>query len=94
MIRSNEQKAQVMSIEAEARLQATRSKYAALVEEGKSELKNIEAFEAQRRHNYELNKAKAYGEFVQMQDNIVISGKSGDALINQALDLGERQPQK
>lgn len=71
-----------MEIEAVARLQATRAKYAALVEEGKSELKNLEAFEAQRRHNYEMNKARAYGEFVQNQDNIVISGKSGDALIS------------
>ena len=51
-----------LGIEAEARLQATRSKYAALLEEGKSELKNLEAFEAQRRHNYEISKAKVFQE--------------------------------
>lgn len=52
-----------MGIEAEARLQATRSKYAALIEEGKSEAKNLEAFEAQRKHQYEIQKAKVFNEF-------------------------------
>ena len=49
-----------MGIEAEARLQATRSQYGALLEEGRSEAKNLEAFEAQRRHDYEMNKAKVF----------------------------------
>ncbi len=83
-----------MGIEAEARVQGTRSKYAALIEEGKSELKNLEAFEAQRKHNYEINKAKVYMEMAQQQNNIVFSGKSGDALISQALDLGDRDNRK
>lgn len=61
-VKNTNQKAEVMGIEAEARLQATRSKYAALLEEGKSELKNLEAFEAQRRHNYEISKAKVFQE--------------------------------
>ncbi len=83
-----------MGIEAEAKLQATRSKYAALIEEGRSEAKNLEAFNAKRRHDYEMNKAKVYQDFASRQNNIVLSGKQGDALITQILDLGLKEPAK
>ncbi len=46
-----------MGIEAEAKYEATKAKYEALIEEGKSEQKNLEGFEAQRRHDYEMAKA-------------------------------------
>jgi hypothetical protein len=32
------------------------------LEEGRSELKNVDAFEAQRKHNYEMRKAKVFEE--------------------------------
>ena len=83
-----------MGIEAEARLQATRSQYGALLEEGRSEAKNLEAFEAQRRHDYEMNKAKVFQEFAKLQNNIVLSGKQGDAMLSQILDLGFKEPKK
>ena len=84
-----------MSIQAEAQLQSTKAIYAALAEEGKSELKNLEAFEASRRHQYEIRRAKVYEQLAVNQKNIVISGKSGDALINQivSLSLDEKKKQ-
>ena len=47
-------------ITADSKLEATKSKYQALLEEGKSELKNLESFEAQRKHDYEVNKAAIF----------------------------------
>ena len=47
----------VKTIEAESRLQATRAMYAALAEEGKAEAANLDAFDAQRRHEYEMKRA-------------------------------------
>ena len=41
-----EEKVEIMGIEAQSRYEATKAKYAALLEEGKSELKNLEGFEA------------------------------------------------
>lgn len=38
-----------------------------------------------------MNKAKVFQELAQQQTNIVLSGKSGDAIINQALDFGDRE---
>jgi hypothetical protein len=35
-----------MGIEADAKYEATKAKFAALIEEGKSEMKNLEGFEA------------------------------------------------
>lgn len=56
-MKKTEQKANVLSIEAKSRFEAASSKQSAMLEEGKSEMKNIEAFEAQRRHNYEMKRA-------------------------------------
>lgn len=62
LMKDTEQKCNVVIIEAESQLLATSSKYAALLEEGKAEAKNLEAFDVQRRHNYEIAKAKIYEE--------------------------------
>jgi len=48
------QKAEVKAIEAQSKLQATSAQYAALAEEGRAEANNLEAFAAQRRHEYEM----------------------------------------
>jgi hypothetical protein len=42
----------------------------------------LEAFEAQRRHNYEVSKAKVYEELASQNPNIVMSGAAGDAILN------------
>lgn len=49
-----------MAIDAKAQYEAAQAKMYARLEEGKSELKNVEAFDAQRRHDYELNRAKIF----------------------------------
>ncbi len=49
-----------MAIEAKSQFDAAQSKFAAMLEEGRSELKNVDAFEAERRHNYEMRRAKVF----------------------------------
>lgn len=88
------QKADVKKIEAESRLQATTAQYAALSQEGRAEASNLEAFAAQRRHEYEMNKARIYEELASKQKNIVISGETGDSLLQQLISNGEKKPNK
>jgi len=76
-----DQQAEVMAIEAESKNQASKASYAALLEEGKQEAKNIEAFTEQRRHNYEMEKGKVYQIMVRSQKNLVVSGGVGESLI-------------
>ena len=61
--------------------------YAALTEEGRSELQNLEAFDAQRRHDYEMKRATVFEELARSQRNIVVSGETGDQLLSQLLSL-------
>ena len=81
------QQADVQTIQAEARLAATRAQYPALAEEGRSEAQNLEAFDAQRRHEFEMKKAAVYQGFAMEQKNIVISGETGDSLLQSLIDL-------
>lgn len=83
-----------MAIEAKSRYDAAQSKNAALLEEGRSESKNVDAFEAQRRHNYEMRKAQVYDEMASKQKNIVLSGKAGESLLATLLDFGEKKEGK
>lgn len=80
-----------MKIEAESRYEAAQGKYAALLEEGRAEAKNIEAFEAQRRHNYEIKRAEVFQKLASSSKGMVISGKSGEALIASLVDVGDRK---
>ena len=79
------QAADVKTIEAESKLQATRAMYAALAEEGKAEAANLEAFDAQRRHNYEIRRAQVFEELARSGKNIVVSGETGDNLLSQLI---------
>lgn len=54
------QRAEVKAIEAESKLQAASAQYAALAEEGKAEASNLDAFAAQRRHEYEMKRGRVY----------------------------------
>lgn len=70
-----------MEIEAKSRYEAAQSRFSAMIEEGRAESKNIDAFDAERRHNYEMKRAQVYEKIAKKQKNIVINGKAGDGLL-------------
>ena len=78
-------------IQAESNLQATRAQYGALMEEGKSESQNLDAFEAQRRHEYEMRKASVFQELASSTGTIVVSGDTGERLLQQLVDVSASQ---
>lgn len=82
-----QQSADVQTIQADSRLQATRAQYAALSEEGRAEQQNLDAFDAQRRHEYELKKASVFEELAMSQKNLVVCGATGDQLLSQLINL-------
>jgi len=47
----------------------------------------LEAFDAQRRHEYELKRAEVYQQLAARQKNIVISGDAGESLLQQLIDV-------
>lgn len=81
------QKSDVLIIQAESKLQASKALYAALAEEGRAEAANLEAFDAQRRHEYEMKRAQVFDELAKTQKNIVVSGDTGDQLLNQLISM-------
>lgn len=76
------QQADVKTIEAESRLQATRALYGALAEEGKAEAANLDAFDAQRRHDYEMKRAQVFEELARSGKGLVVSGDTGDSILS------------
>ena len=80
-MKDTDQKCNVMQIEATAQYEAAQSKFSAMIEEGRSEMKNVDAFEAERRHNYEMRRAQVFEGLMKNQSNLIISGKSGDAIL-------------
>ena len=68
-------------------MQATRALYAALAEEGKAEAANLDAFDAQRRHEYELKRAQVFEELARSGKNIVLSGETGESLLSQLISM-------
>lgn len=88
----------MQQIQADSKLQATKAQYAALAEEGRSEAQNLEAFDAQRRHEYELKKAEVYQTLARSQKNMVVSGEAGESLLAQLIDAtnegGKKAPAK
>ncbi len=81
------QLADVKTIEADSRLQATRALYGALAEEGKAEAANLDAFDAQRRHEYEIRRAQVFEELARSGKNIVVSGETGESLLSQLISV-------
>ena len=86
-VTETQQMADVQIIQADSKLQATKAQYAALTEEGRAESANLDAFDAQRRHEYEMNKAKVYDDLARSQKHMVISGTSGDQLLSSIINL-------
>lgn len=76
-----------MVIEANSKFEATKSKCIAMLEEGRSEMKNLEGFDAQRKHEFEMNKAKVFEQLATNNKNIVISGDSGESIINTLFEV-------
>lgn len=84
---NTDQQVAVMSINAQTEKTAEAAKYQALIQECAAEQSNIEALNAQREHEYELAKGVAYGELSGGRTKIVMSGESGEQLIQKIFDL-------
>lgn len=87
-----QQQAQVQQIEADSKLQATKAKYGALAEEAKSEAQNLDAFDAQRRHQFEMKKATVFTSVASKQKNMVVSGKAGESFLNSVININDLNP--
>jgi hypothetical protein len=61
------------------------------MEEGKSESQNLDAFEAQRRHDYEMRKAAVFQGLASSTGTIVVSGDTGERLLQQLVDVSASQ---
>jgi len=77
-----------MGIEAITALEQNRAKYIALIAECDAEKPNLAAMDAQRQHNYEMKKAAAFEALGGGRNtNIVMSGSSGESLINKIFNM-------
>jgi hypothetical protein len=87
MTKRTEEYATVSVIESQSTLMATKAKCHALLEEGRSEMRNIEGFDAQRKHEFEMKKAQVFQDLAKDNKNLVISGDHGDAIISSLFEL-------
>lgn len=72
-----------MGIEAKTDNDKAKAKYVALKAECDAELANLDAINAQRQHEYEMNKASAFEDLADGRGTkIVMSGSAGDNLID------------
>ena len=79
-----------MAINASTENEQAKAKYAALTQECEAESSNLGAINAQRQHEYEMKKAAAYESLGEGQNTkIVMSGSSGEHLIQKIFDLTE-----
>lgn len=79
-----------MGINAQTDYTKLKAKYEALVQECEAEKSNLDAINAQREHEYQINKANAYNDLSKgSKTQIVFSGSSGENLINKIFDLGK-----
>ena len=77
-----------MDINTKTDFERTQAKYQALVEECRAEDANLDAMNANREHSYQMAKAEAYQELGNGRNTkIVMSGSSGDSLIQKIFDL-------
>jgi hypothetical protein len=85
---NTEQKVAVMGINAQTDKVEADSRYSALKQECKAEESNLDAINAERQHQYEMRKAEAYNALgMGKHTKIVMSGSSGENLINKIFDL-------
>ena len=77
-----------MSINAQTDKVQAEAQYQALAQECKAEEGNLDALNAERQHEYELRKARAYEALSAGKNTkMVMSGASGDNLIKKIFDL-------
>ena len=79
-----------MGIDAQTDKVKAEAKYQALIQECKAEEANLDAINTDRQHQYELKKAQAYEALGGGHNTkIVVSGSSGETLINKIFDLSK-----
>ena len=79
-----------MGINARTDNEKAKAKYNALTQECEAENANLSAINAQREHDYQMSKADAYNALSSGgKTQIVMSGTSGENLINKIFDLGD-----
>jgi hypothetical protein len=77
-----------MDINAKTNFEKASAKYHALIQECNAEVVNLESFNAEREHMYQMRKADAYATLGHNNSTkIVMSGTSGQNLINKIFDL-------
>jgi hypothetical protein len=77
-----------MDITCKTEFEQSQASYIALVQECNAEAANLDAINTEREHKYQLSKAEAYQELGQNRNaKIVMSGSSGQNLINKIFDL-------
>ena len=82
-----------MEINSKTDFEKAQAKYQALVQECKAEEANLDAINTQRQHLIEIKKAEAYAALGNGNNTkIVMSGTSGENLINKIFDLWEIDP--
>ena len=90
MLINTEQEIAVMAINAQTEFEQAKAKYAALTQECSAEEANLGAINAQREHDYQMNRAAAYEALGEGKNTkIVMSGQSGEHLIQKIFDLAE-----
>lgn len=89
MIQADE-RAKVAVIEAEAKLEATRSKYEALLKEGKAESQHASSLEPKRHYQLEMAKAEVL-EKIAASGKMIISGAAGDSLLQSIVGSAARR---
>ena len=85
---NTDQQIAVMDINTQTDYQKAGARYAALTEECRAEEANLDAINAEREHKYQLAKAEAFENLSQGKNTkIVMSGSSGENLINKIFEL-------
>lgn len=80
-----------MGINAKTDNEKAKSKYAALSLECEAENANLGAINAQREHDYQMAKATAYDNLCSGNSTqVVMSGSSGENMIQKIFDLGDK----
>ena len=83
-----DKEAKVMEIEQKAKLADVQARYATLQQECAAEQENLGAIDAQRQHDYEMNKAAAYADLAKGRNTqIVMSGASGQNMIDKIFQI-------
>lgn len=77
-----------MQIEEQAKLANVQAQYQTLQQECAAEQENLAAIDAQREHEYQMNKAQAYADLANGRNTqIVMSGSAGQNMIDKIFNF-------